>query len=766
MGFPLLWVSVAFLVGLLLEDGFHLYWWIWLLLAGFSLGLACADRLLVARWAFWQKLRVRTPLSVGLILLCAALGGLRSHAANLTVWNPQDLAWYNQKGSYLVTAWVSAPPDQREEWTVYEVNAIKVRDPLNGVTTTVKGRARVYAAPDTDWQYGDLLQFVASPQTPSDDEDFSYREYLAAFNIHTLIYYPQSVLKLDSGYGSNLRRGLIHLRQKAWSVIFAIFPQPEAGLLSGILLGMDNDLPASLAQAYRDTGLSHIIAISGFNMSVLAVLFLWFFSRSCGPYWAALISGVLLVIYTLFVDGSPAVVRALVMALVASGGHLIGRRQAGLTALAFTAAAMCLANPLLVSNISFQLSFAATFGLVTLAQPMQDGLQALLEKRFSEKTAKGFSKPFSEYFLFTIAAQLATLPVIALHFKRISLSSILANPLVLPVQPPLLVMGGITTLAGLLHPLAGKMLALFSWPLLKYTNLMVTWLSKIKAGALAIHPATAIWITILVVLFLLAFFLRNYFKKIFQSSRFIWIILGLGCAAATIWSIWAHRPDGLLHLRLQRCGEKVTLSLTTPSGETLLVNPSGDMNELAAALEKDLSPWDFHVDAVLLTNRASAEELAVLAERIAVQRVFLAPVVYQQTSEGEPILLPEGIEVIKLLSGQSITVEPEFTLSLLVENSQETAWRVDYDEFKALIPNGVDVAQLKTGFPDTLQGLTALVLKEEDVSYIPLRVWRALNPAAVLWASQALSPFTDSFGLDTLEELHLVSDGTQAWVAP
>ncbi|PKN89736.1 MAG: hypothetical protein CVU45_06140, partial [Chloroflexi bacterium HGW-Chloroflexi-7] len=140
-------------------------------------------------------------------------------------------------------------------------------------------------------------------------------------------------------------------------------------------------------------------------------------------------SAILLGFYASMVDSSESVTRALIMAVLAMGGHLIGRRQAGLNALLFTAAVMCLLQPLLLKDASFQLSFAASFGLVVFAQPMQDWLNGLLEKRVSEKAATKWTKPLSEYFLFTLAAQLATLPFIAANFGRISISALLANPL-------------------------------------------------------------------------------------------------------------------------------------------------------------------------------------------------------------------------------------------------------------------------------------------------------------------------------------------------
>ncbi len=709
-------------------------------------------------------------LPFAVLLLFFALGGLRAWMNNHPVIRTDDLAWYNDKDEFVVTGWVSAAPDRREDLTIYQITAVEITDPASKdwthATQKIHGLAQVRLAANAQWQYGDLLQFTARLATPSEKSDFSYRDYLAKYNIRTVVYHPRGVIRVGSNQGDALRKRLIAFRERARQSIFRIFPQPEAALLSGILLGMDNNLPPSLAQAYRDTGVAHIIAISGFNLAILAGLFLLIFTRLVGPYWAALISSILLGFYAVMVDVPESVMRALIMAIVGMGGHLIGRRQEGLNGLFVTAAVMCLFKPLLLQDISFQLSFAATFGLVVFAQPMQDWMNDLLEKKISEKAAARWTKPLSEYFLFTLAAQLATLPFIAAHFGRISLSSLLANPLVLPFQPAVMVSGALTTLAGILHPLAGKGLMLLSWPFLKYTNTMVTLLAKIKGGVLTIHPAFTIWIFIIFGLIVVLFFLRERLARFFQSGRFVWIMFLLGATGVSIWSIAASQPDGMLHLNLIRCGDESTLVLRAPGGETLALDPLGNMDEFSSSLEKQLSPWSFHLDSVLLTQRKSAAPVIALSNQISIRQMLLAPASYRAESDAKPLTLPDDIELDKLLPGESVEMEPGLKLTLTVEDLNGTALLLQYGSLKVLIPNGVDYAVIKSSAPDALAGLTALLLGEEDVSNIPPRVWRNLTPQMILWRDRSVSPFEYSSGIDASVEVHFVSDGTRTWIAP
>lgn len=760
---PLLWLSLAFVGGILLGQVLPLPWFVWGALAVLSVGSVWMEKSRLSASPRWSSFRKHVPLPPGVLLAFMMLGALR-FTASQPVWDASDLAYYNDRGVYTFTAVVSAPPDRREDATYLEVDTVDLEDPLATdpafVIRPIQGKARVRLSAGVNYKYGDLLLFTAEPLTPSDESDFSYKAFLSRQGIHTAIYHPRSIQVVGQGRVSPLLLGLEKLRQKARLVILRQFPQPESGLLEGILLGNDNDMPASLKGAYQSTGMTHIIAISGFNMAVLAGLVMLIFSRMFNRYWSALLASIVLVTYAIFVGGSPSVVRAAVMAVSAFGGHLIGRRQSGGNALGFTAAGMCAINPQLVGDISFQLSFAATLGLVLFASPLQAWAMALLKKRFSEEKVELVGPRLIEYTLFTLAAQVVTLPIIAIHFQRISLSSLLANPLVLPVQPALLTLGGFSTIAGLILPEAGRLLALLAWPLLKYTNFMVELLAKVRAARLTLHPAAVAWIAVFTILFLLLFLFRNYFMKLFKG-KFVWVLFGLLLLAVSVWSMALHKPDGQMHLRVVRTGEESVLVLQTPQGQTLLLNPGKKENELSAAIGYDLSPWNFDIDEVWLTNRESGAELGALNERILVKKVILTAPVYVTGADDAPLVIPQGVEKSRLKTMELYTVEAGLTLTVVAEDGDSAALYLEYGSLRVLIPNGVDYALIHEQAPAALQTPTVLVLAPEDVSYIPPRVWTDLEPQVVLWNSPALSPDTSWMGADAYNRVEVVSDSTE-----
>jgi competence protein ComEC len=191
--------------------------------------------------------------------------------------------------------------------------------------------------------------------------------------------------------------------------------------------------------------------ICGFNITILAGLFFKIFNHFLGRWRGALAAGIGIALYTLLVGANPSVVRAAIMGGLALFARQVGRRQDGLAGLAFTAAIMALIDPYVLWDVGFQLSFAATLGLVLYGTPSQAALASMAGRVLPPAEAQRLASLVGEYFLFTLAAQLTALPVTIAHFQRLSLSALIANPLILPVQPAVMVLGGLAVVLGLDH---------------------------------------------------------------------------------------------------------------------------------------------------------------------------------------------------------------------------------------------------------------------------------------------------------------------------
>lgn len=203
-----------------------------------------------------------------------------------------------------------------------------------------------------------------------------------------------------------------------------VFHEPQASLASGILLGSRSSIPYDLKQDFKAVGLMHVVAVSGFNMVIIITVMtqlLVAFNRR----WASLVALVGIIIFTLMVGASAAVVRAAIMSVLRLVAWFIGRPQYAPRLFILTVAGMVMWSPSLVwDDIGFQLTVAATGGLIWLNKPLTKILQWVPEKFALRENATS-----------TLAATIMTTPIVWWHFATFSILSIPVNLLVLPLVP-------------------------------------------------------------------------------------------------------------------------------------------------------------------------------------------------------------------------------------------------------------------------------------------------------------------------------------------
>ncbi len=242
----------------------------------------------------------------------------------------------------------------------------------------------------------------------------------------------------------SLKGALLTLREGAGGYLKNLLAEPYASLTAGMLWGDYSGLPTSLADAFRRTGTSHLLAVSGYNVMVLSeILFTILIALGLWRRQASLIVVGVLALFTVFTGAEASVVRAAAMASVLVLGRLLTRRPDRLNLLLGTAAAMLLVSPALITDLGFQLSFGAMAGLMFLSAPLENQFTWLPE-------LGGMRQSVAQ----TMAATGATLPIILFRLDQLSLVSPFANLLVGPVVVlvfafglPLLLLGAIGWLA-------------------------------------------------------------------------------------------------------------------------------------------------------------------------------------------------------------------------------------------------------------------------------------------------------------------------------
>lgn len=229
-----------------------------------------------------------------------------------------------------------------------------------------------------------------------------------------------------------------------------LIPEPEGGIVLGIVLGERASISRELRTAFAVTGTTHILAISGFNMTLVAAATTLLLRGRVPPIVSAVVTVVSVAAYSVLVGPQPSVVRAALMASVGSIGLALGRRGAAANALAAAVALMLLIDPRALEDVGFLLSVGATGGLIAWERPVRQRLA-----RLPAWAAEGLAA--------TVAASTPTIPIVAAVFGRVSLISPLANLFAVPLFAPIMTFGAAAALVGAAAPAAAWPLALAAY---------------------------------------------------------------------------------------------------------------------------------------------------------------------------------------------------------------------------------------------------------------------------------------------------------------
>lgn len=256
-----------------------------------------------------------------------------------------------------------------------------------------------------------------------------------------------------TGTTRSVGRALLSVASRFENALTRNLPEPESGLAAGLILGGDGRLPDRAREEFRTAGLTHIVAVSGYNISIIAEYFLLLGILCSLPRRRAAPFAFLATSAFVFITGAPpSAVRALFMAGTLLLAQRLGRRYGSVSALALVAAIMLFRNPLLLRHdIGFQLSFLATAGIVFAAP---------LVGRIGRDVPKA-ATPFAEAFLVTLSANLLLIPVLLSAFGRFVPSAIPVNTLLLPLVPVSMLL---SFLVGLLGMFSSALGTVFSFP--------------------------------------------------------------------------------------------------------------------------------------------------------------------------------------------------------------------------------------------------------------------------------------------------------------
>ncbi len=253
--------------------------------------------------------------------------------------------------------------------------------------------------------------------------------------------------------------------------------EPHSSLAAGLAFGAKRNMPANFVTDLKITGLTHIIALSGYNVTIILAIFSEYLVVFVGRR-RAFFFGAILVLFFVFITGAASsIVRAAIFSLLILFGKSVGKMADATNIMILAAVVMVLFNPLvLVNDVGFQLSFLAFCGLIYLS-PI---LKHWLERGWQQHLPAFIKMPLAE----TLGAQFAVLPIMAFSFHQISLISPISNIAVLWIVPLAMLLSFAAGFAGMVYLPLGQIMGLILWPVLEYIIKVVEVLAKIPFASI------------------------------------------------------------------------------------------------------------------------------------------------------------------------------------------------------------------------------------------------------------------------------------------
>jgi competence protein ComEC len=413
--------------------------------------------------AEWHLMAVLAPLF--------AAGGVTIALLHAATPDPLAELAAMEPGEVVLVGRIASPPEESGFGYMADLRVERLwyeeREVLRG------GGVEVFAA-DLSIGVGDRVRVdgeISRPQVG--DDGFDYGRYLATKRISALVE-ATSVRPVGQQRGWI---GQIHRRTDV-ALGYGLRPR-EAAVVRGMVLGDRSLMPEELEKAFQRSGITHVLAISGQHVAILAAV-IYFAMRifAIPPTICAGLTMGLMWIYILIAGAPPSAIRAGVVATFVLAAPLLGRRVSPLHFMSTMLAMVLAYNPQLIYSTGFQLSVAAVFGILLLTKPLKSLVEITLLRPLKKPPAQ-----LSNLICISLAAQLATSPIVAATFDQVSIVGVFTNLIAVPLSGPILILG-------LLGSLAGNISPLLAYPLNACNGFLVTILIQTAQGAASLPFAS------------------------------------------------------------------------------------------------------------------------------------------------------------------------------------------------------------------------------------------------------------------------------------
>jgi len=604
---------------------------------------------------------------------------------------------------------ITSEPDERARGTLVSLLVTRIQ-PYRGAWQSVTGTVQLFA-PSTPFdpqpQYGDTVQIAGTTHPATATTPLGMIGRVTATRVHIL----------QSGGENPLLRWLFGIRETLAAAIRHSLPAPEAALAIGIALGLKTPELRQRIDQFTRTGTIHLIVTSGLKVtvvgSIIAGVVRWL------PLW--LQQGIILLgiaTYVIISGMGPAAIRAGIMGAILVIGQGLGRDYDVFSALAATAFIMSAISPDIIWDVGFQLSTVGTFGIAILAPRLHAPLLRLCHYLPAGPV-------IAEVLAATAAAQIATLPIVALSFGIISTISLLANLLLVPFLAIFLIVGLAQGIIGAIVPAAGDSFGLLTTPFWQLANASIVWCSQVPGAAFTVTAMpgwlTPVWV---IALALVPVGWRRPSVATHQQQKArplpkqiqagIAICLVLALFIAGMGSSLLRQPP-LLTISLLDLGSTGTATIIQVAhGATILVDGGSDgpllLNQVAAILPI----WQHTIDTILVTtpDKGHIQGLMTIVARYHIGQVIDGGVLHPDrayaawftTIQNANIPLHHVQQGTSLPLGSMITADILAPASSLVNNvaANTVIWQLNALKMHMLFVGDATNNEVQAALPSTL----------------------------------------------------------------
>ena len=672
----LIWMCIAWILGIFIGSYTNL-----------PMGILIVGVLPLAMLPFLQQYSPKLILASVCLLLCA--GGVLRTQSNAAQLNSEGLQFYNDSAIVQIEGIIDSDPDMRDTSMSFQFSARRIIS--NDKTESVSGKAMVFTGKYPEYRYGDMIRISGTPKTPQSFSDFDYKGYLNEKGIRSVISYPKIIL-VERDRGTKPLSLVYELRRNLSHSLSLALPEPQNALAQGILLGLRSTIPQQLKDAFSRTGTTHILAISGLNLSIFIGICLaigiWIFGRQRSTYiWLGL---TITWIYTLISGMNAPVIRSALMISLFLLAELLGRQRQSLSALIFAAAIMTAFDPVVLYDVSFQLSFLAMTGLILISPGLiQWGRTSRGRTIRHENVMRSTLHLCTDSIAVTISALATTWPLIAYYFGIFSLVGIPATFFASLALPGIIITAALIGMAGLAVPPLATILGWIAWLFLSYFMLVIQAFNALPVSSIPV-PAQIwyIWAYYgILIIAMLTIRYRHYTLQVISRcsdilkqaidriSAFIlkipkkWILYPFVGATFLIWIVIINTPDDRLHVSILDVGQGDAILIQLPGRHNILIDGGPSPQKLKTELSKKLPFWDRNIDIIFVTQPQADHITGIIdiLKNYNVRQVIEANISYESTvySEYLQTIKTKQIQHQTLCNGWEIDFGTGITLEIV-----------------------------------------------------------------------------------------------------